>query len=241
MTNERLLAAMEAVRTDRGPETMRELFDALGQSRLVLPVRGGGDKGVEIAVMEQPDGATTFVAFTDPKALAAFAGEDARYVDMDARQLADVVLSDPSATLLVESGRETGGRLSRGDLQLLRDRLAPRDSHTFAPTDDGGLRLFNLSLPVSDALVQAVVQDCERHPAVREAYICEGAFGDGPRHLLLGLRFDPAAEDDEQAAARSALAAAAQPALGPGELLDVIGLLPAMLEPVTALCRRVWP
>jgi hypothetical protein len=232
---------MESVKRDRGPETMRELFEALGESRLVVPVHGGDDRGVEIAVMEQPDGTTTFVAFTDPKALAAYAGEEARYVDMDSRELAGLVLSEPSATLLVESGRETGGRLSRRDLELLRDRMVPSDTGTATPAEDGALRLFSLSLSVSGDLTRAVARESERQPAVQEAYLFEGAFGAGPRHLLLGLRLDPEASDEEQAAARTALAEAARPALGPGEPLDVVGLLPEMLEPVAALGRRAWP
>jgi type III secretion system (T3SS) SseB-like protein len=241
VTNDRLLAAMESVKRERGPDTMRELFEALGESRLLVPVHRGDERGVEIAVMEEPEAGTTFVAFTDPKALAAYAGEDARYIDMDAPRLADVVLSEPSATLVVESGRETSGRLSRADLELLRDRLVPEGVRTAAPADAGSLRLFSLSLPVSDALAEAVARACERQPAVREAYIFEGTFGDGPRHLFLGLRFDPDAGEEEQAAARGALAEAARPALGPGEPLDVVGLLPAMLEPVAELGRRVCP
>lgn len=239
MTNERLLAAMESVKRDRGPETMRELFEALGESRLLVPVHGGDDRAVEIAVMEQPDGATTFVAFTDPKALAAHAGEDARYVEMDARELASVALEEPSATVLVESGRETGGMLSRPDLELLRDRLAPRDDETATPAERSSLRLFPLSLPIPGALEEVVARACERQPAVQEAYLFEGAFGEGPRHLFLGLRFDPGSGDEEQAAGRHALAEAARPALGVGESLDVVGLLPAMVEPVAELGRRV--
>lgn len=241
MTNERLLEAMESVKRERGPDTMRELFEALGESRLLLPVHGEDEQGVEIAVMEEPGAGTTFVAFTDPKALTAYAGEDARHIEMDARRLADVVLNEPSATLVVESGRETSGRLSRADLELLRDRLVPDAAGTATPADDSSLRLFSLSLPVSDTLTEVVARACERQPAVQEAYLFEGAFGDGPRHLLLGLRFDPETSDEEQAAARRAMAEAVRPALGPGEPLDVAGLLPGMLEPVAALGRRVCP
>jgi hypothetical protein len=241
VTNERLLAAMESVKRERGPDTMRELFEALGESRLLVPVHGEDDRGVELAVMEQPDGSTTFVAFTDLNALVAHAGEDARYVEMDARELAAVVLDDPSATLVVESGRETGGLLSRPDLALLRDRLVPREDGTATPAEGGSLRLFPLSLPVPGGLEQVIARACDRQPGVEEAYLFEGSFGEGPRHLFLGLRFDPGSGDEQQAAGRHALAEVARPALGPGAPLDVVGLLPSMFEPVAELGRRVWP
>jgi hypothetical protein len=241
VANERLLAAMEAVARNRDPDTMGELFEALGGSRLLVPVHGEDDRGVELAVMEQPDGSTTFVAFTDLKALVAHAGEDAQYVEMDARDLAAVVLDEPSATLVVESGRETGGLLSRPDLALLRDRLVPREDGTATPAEGGSLRLFQLLLPVPPELGQVVARACDRQPGVEEAYLFEGAFGEGARHLFLGLRFDPRSGDEEQAAGRHALAEAARPALGPGQPLDVVGLLPDMLEPVAELGRRIWP
>jgi hypothetical protein len=241
VANERLLAAMEAVSRNRQPDTMRELFEALGDSRLLVPVHGEGDRGVELAVMEQPDGSTTFVAFTDLKALVAHAGEDVRYVEMDARELAAVVLDEPTATLVVESGRETGGLLSRPDLTLLRDRLVPREDGTATPAEGGSLRLFPLSLLIPDGLEQVIARACDRQPGVEEAYLFEGAFGAGPRRLFLGLRFGPRSGDEEQAAGRHALAEAARPALGPGEPLDVVGLLPDMLEPVAELGRRIWP
>jgi hypothetical protein len=81
--------------------------------------------------------------------------------------------------------------------------------------------------------------------ATRITHILTGREGAGfaarGRREPLGLRFHADASDDAQAVARSALARPVQPALGPGEPLDVVELHPAMLEPVAALGRRVCP
>jgi hypothetical protein len=237
--NAELQAAMAAVAENRTDQTLARLFEALGASRLLVPVQGRTRAAVELAVVVGDEG-TTFYAFTDERALLTGMGADAPYVTMDAPTLAATALSDPAGTLVVDAGSPAAGRLSRRDLELIRDRLVPGEAGSVRAQAGGSLRVFQPSRPLTDALLHALTAAAASQPALESIHLFEGSLGEGDRHSMLGVGFagDPA--EDEQRAAMAALSNAARSELAPGELLDVVAVTKELEEPVAVVGTQVW-
>jgi hypothetical protein len=237
--NAELQAAMAAVAESRTDETMARLFEALGASTLLVPVKGQANEAVELAVAVGSDG-TTFYAFSDERALLTGLDAAAHYVTMDAPTLAAAVLSDPAGTLVVDAGNPGAGRLSRRDLELIRDRMVPGEAGSARAQPGGTLRLFALSRAPADALVAALAAAAASQPSLASLHLFEGSFAEGDRHPMVGARFAGHPGEDEQRAALATLSDAARPHLGGEELLDVIALSEALEEPVAAVGTPVW-
>jgi SseB protein N-terminal domain len=237
--NAELQAAMAAVAENRTDQTLARLFEALGASRLLVPVQGRTRAAVELAVVVGDEG-TTFYAFTDERALLTGMGADAPYVTMDAPTLAATALSDPAGTLVVDAGSPAAGRLSRRDLELIRDRLVPGEAGSVRAQAGGSLRVFRPSRPLTDALLHALTAAAASQPGLESIHLFEGSLGEGDRHSMLGVGFagDPA--EDEQRAAMAALSNAARSELAPGELLDVVAVTKELEEPLAVVGTQVW-
>lgn len=230
---------MAAVAENRTDETMARLFEALGASRLLVPVQGRTGAAVELAVVVDADG-TTFHAFSDEQALLAALGAEAPFVIVDAPALAATALSDPAGTLVVDAGSPTAGRLSRRDLELVRDRLVPGEAGSARAGPGGSLRLFGLSHAPADDLLEVLASAAASQPGLESLHLFEGSFGEGGRHAMVGVRFAAETADGEQRTALAALSNAARPHVARGQLLDVIALSDELVEPVTAVARLVW-
>jgi type III secretion system (T3SS) SseB-like protein len=231
---------MAAVAENRSEATMGRLFEALGASRLLVPVKGGTGAAVALAVVVDSHG-TTFHAFSDEQALLAALGPGAPYVTMEAPALAAVALSDPAGTLVVDAGRPAAGRLSRRDLELVRDRLVPGEAGSARAQSGGSLRLFGLSGAPSDTLLDALAAAAASQPGLASLHLFEGSLGEGDRHAMVGARFAAETSEDEQRTALAAMSSAARPHVARGELIDVIALSDELVDPVTALGRPIWP
>jgi hypothetical protein len=231
---------MAAVADDRTEETLARLFEALGASTLLVPVRGQTKESVEPAVAVGTDG-TTFFAFSDERALRTGLEAAAAYVTMSAPTLAAAVLNDPAATLVVDSGSPGAGRLSRRDLELIRDRMVPGEAGSARARPGGSLRLFGVSHPPPDALLDALAAAAASQTGLDSLHFFEGSFSEGDRHGMVGARFAAGTGEDRQRAALAALSNAVRPHLVSGELLDVIALSDELEEPVAAVGRLVWP
>jgi hypothetical protein len=230
---------MAAVAEGRTDETMARLFEALGASTLLVPVQGQTKEGVELAVAVRSDG-TTFFAFSDKRTLRTGLEAAAPYVTMDAPTLARAVLSDPAATLVVDAGSPGAGRLSRRDLELIRDGMVPSEAGSARAQPGGTLRLFGLSRAPAGALVSALAATASSQPGLASLHLFEGSFAEGDRHRMVGARFAGQAPEDEQRAALATLSEAARPHLAAGELLDVIALSEYLEERVAAVGTPVW-
>lgn len=238
--NPALRAAMAAVARSRTEQTMRDLFAALIASLVVVPVRGETENGVELAVVEGGDATTYFHAFTDASALEAFAGGSVRYVAMGAPGLAATVLSDPTATLLINAAGPDGGQLSRRDLEFVRDGLVPGFDQPARTTSETSLRIFTLSEDPPEGLVTALRATGERLPAVLALHGFEGALGAGDRHLFVGADFDHRTPDEQRQGCLSELSAAARPHVPADDHMDFIALPPEYADPVAAAGRLLW-
>jgi SseB protein N-terminal domain len=237
--NAELQAAMAAVAENRTDETLARLFAAFGESRLLVPVQGRTRAAVELAVVVGDDG-TTFHAFSDEQALLTGLAADVPYVTMDAPTLAATVLSDPAGTLVVDAGSPAAGRLSRRDLELIRDRLVPGEAGSARAQPGGSLRLFEPTRPLSDALLDALATAAASQPVLESLHLFEGSLGGSGRHPMLGVGFAGDPPEDQQREAMAALSNAARPQLAPGDLLDVVALTTELEESVAALGRQVW-
>jgi hypothetical protein len=230
---------MAAVAENRTDETMARLFEALGASRLLVPVQGRTGAAVKLAVVVDADG-TTFHAFTDEQALLAALGAEAPFVTVDAPALAAKALSDPAGTLVVDAGSPTAGRLSRRDLELVRDRLVPGEAGSARAQPGGSLRLFGLSHAPADDLLEVLATAAASEPGLESLHLFEGSFREGGRHAMVGVRFAAETAEDEQRTALAALSNAARPHIARGQLLDVIALSEDLEEPVAAVGTPVW-
>ena len=237
--NAELRAAMAAVAEDRTDESMARLFEALGASRLLVPVRGATRAAAPLAVVVDADG-TTFHAFSDEQALLTGLGADAAYVTMEAPALAAAALSDPAGTVVVDAGSPAAGRLSRRDLELVRDRLVPGEAGSARAQPGGSLRLFGLSHAPADDLLAALATAAASQPGLESLHLFEGSFGEGGRHAMVGVRFAAEPAEDEQRTVLAALSNAARPHVAHGELLDVIALSDELVETVAAVGGLVW-
>jgi hypothetical protein len=238
--NPELRAAMAEVAADRNERTMRRLFERLMESRLLVPVRSANEKGVELAVVREPDGGATYHAFTDEGALTALLPLAAPYVTMAAPALAGTVLEEPGATLVVNPAGPDGGRLSRRDLEMVRDRLLPDAEGSLKAPPGGSLRVLELSEEPPEELVAALRAAAEPQPGVLELYLFEGDFAGSDRHPFVGVRLDPALDEEERRGALARISEAVRPQLDPGAVLDVVALPEELLEVVTEVGRPIW-
>lgn len=217
---------------------MRGLFAALRDSRLLVPVRGKTREGVELAVVESPQG-TTFHGFTDEQALLAAHPAGAPYITMSMPTLAGVVLEDSTATLVVDPGSADAGRLSRADLELLRDRLIPGPGGSATAAPGESLRVFAWNEPPS-SVVRAVRATAPAQRGLQALLLFKGAFAGGEPHAMLAARFANDIGDSERRRALAALSASARPYLETGETFDVVDLSDQLGEAVTSVAQLVW-
>ena len=119
------MAAMAALASEQTERAISALFAALAESFLLVPVSAAGEQGAELALVREADGRPALHAFTGEAALAAAFPAQSPRVGVTAAKLAEVVLAIPEATLVLDPGSPSAGRLSRRDLELVRERLAP--------------------------------------------------------------------------------------------------------------------
>lgn len=231
---------MAALSAGRGQSTVRALFSALGESRLLVPIRGTSEEGAELAIVQEAEGRPAVHAFTDEATLGAVLAPDTRYVVVAAPKLAATVLAIPEATLVIDPGSPEGGRLSPQDLELVRERLSPgREDSAAVPADDS-LRVLDRVDSLPDALLTALREAAAGILGVLALYVFEGALGEGERHPFVGARLDPFGPESEHRRTLAALSEAARTALPAETKLDLISLTPGMLEPVAATGELVW-
>lgn len=234
-----LRRAMAAVAADRNDETMRALFRALIDSHLLIPVRRADQRGVELAVVEEPDG-TTFHAFSSERTLLSALPDGVPYLVLAMPALARMVLDDPSATLVVDPAAPEGGRLNRRDLELLRDRLVPGEGGSAVAAPGGELRVFALSEEPPEPLLRALREAAEREPCVEALHLFEGQLGLGERHLFVGVHLAEGTPGESRAPTLATLSEALRGQLSPNAFVDVVALDDEVLDPVRRAARTIW-
>jgi len=238
-SNPELRAAMAALATERSERAISALFAALAESLLLVPVSAAGEQGAELALVREADGRLALHAFTGEAALAAALPAQSPRVGVAAAKLAEVVLAIPEATLLLDPGSATAGRLSRRDLGLVREALVPGPEGS-AAVPAGSLVALAPAEPLPRALICALAEAALDAREVLALYAFEAALGEGERHPLVGVRLDPWRPKGEHRRALWALSEAARAHLPAEATLDLVALAPAMLEPVAEAGELLW-
>jgi SseB protein N-terminal domain/SseB protein C-terminal domain len=238
MTAERLRAAMAAVARERTDAGMRELFAALAEARVLIPVRSVSDAGADIAVIER-DGVPMFTAFTSPQALEAFAPGTAS-TEGSMRALARLAL-DEGGRLVVDPGSPEGGELGRRDMEWVADGLVPDASGHAQGAQHGTVRIFTLGGELPDGLGAAVAAAAAGREGIRAVHAFDGAFEGGERHLMLGVELAADADPRARDAIAEPVAGAARDALPAGTYVDVVTLPPPLVDVARAAGRRLYP
>jgi len=231
---------MQAAARAPGEGVLGELFAVLSASEVVVPVRGEGPEGPELAVQEDTDGAVTFFAFSDVQAMRAAAPSETPHVTMSSPVLARTVLAEPRATLVVDAGESHAGRLSRPQLEALRDGLSPTSEETAETTENSDLRLFPLQSELAEPLVAAVRDAAASEEAVHAVHAFEGSFRSGVRHRFLGVAFIPGADPSSREPALRAMVEVSRPHLAPEEPIDIIALEGEVVDPALAAGQLLW-
>lgn len=237
--NPELRAVMAALSAARGQHAAARLFRALAESLLLVPVRAASEQGAELAVVSEVHGRPALHAFTHLGAVEALLARETPTVAIQAPRLARTALSIADATLLIDPGSPVAGRLSRRDLELLRDRLAPGPEGLAVPLPGAGMRLFAAEWLTAE-LSRALRGAAAGIPSILALHAFEGAFAEGERHPLLGVELDPARAAGERRQALASLSQAARAQLPPDTTLDVAELTPAMLDQLDALGEPLW-
>jgi hypothetical protein len=238
MTAGRLREAMAAVARERTDESMRELFAALAEARVLIPVRSVTDAGADIAVIER-DGVPMFTAFTSPEALEAFAPGTAS-TEGSMRALARLALGE-NGRLVVDPGSPTGGELGRRDMEWVADGLVPDSSGHAQGAQHGTVRIFTLAGELPEGLAEAVARAAGDDDAIRAVYAFDGAFDGGERHPMVGVELAPDVDPDARDAIVEPVARAAREALPAGFSVDVVTLPPPLVEVARVAGTRLYP
>ena len=233
------MAAMAALASEQTERAISALFAALAESFLLVPVTAAGEQGAELALVREADGRAALHAFTDEAALAAALPAQSPRVGVAAAKLAEVVLAIPEATLVLDPGSPSAGRLSRRDLELVRERLAPGPERS-AALAAGALVPLAPAEPLPGALICALEEAALAASEVLALYAFDGVLGEGGRHPLVGARLDPWRPGGERRRALRELTEAARAHLPAEATLDLIALTPALLEPVARAGELLW-
>jgi SseB protein N-terminal domain/SseB protein C-terminal domain len=238
--NDELLAAMEAMSTRPSEEARQSLHLAVAGAGLLVPLEQepGEESGASVFVADADGGHPLFLAFTDEDALRAWARGPWPHVGLDGRTVCRFVAEHGADGLVLNAAGPWGGRLSRRDAELVAEGLVPEseDADGVLARGAAGSRLILRALrKAPPAELLAAIRDAAERAGVRSCFLAEGAFGAGNPHLVIGIVPGALAAAD---AARS-IGEAAQPALGPGEPLDVLPLDDDLLATMRQLGRPV--
>lgn len=234
---ERLRAAMAAVAHERTDATMSELFAALIEATVVIPVRSVTDEGVDVAVIER-DGVPMFTAFTSAEALEAFSpGTESTVGSL--RALARMALAE-RGRLVIDAGSPEGGELGPRDMQWVADGLVPREEGRATGAPHGTVRIFAPEGELPAGLAEAVAGAAGGRAGIRAVYAFDGAFDGGERHLMLGIELDPEVDPAARDELVGPLAAAVQGLAPAGSYLDVVTLPPPLVEVARAAGRTLY-
>jgi hypothetical protein len=197
-----------------------------------VPVLGASEESVDLAVRQEPGG-TTFYAFSDESALPP----GARYVPMPAPVLAGVVLADPGATLVVDPGTADAGRVSRSELELVRDRHVPGSGGVATAAPGAALRVFPLAKEPPAALLAVLREEASRHPGIVSVHLFEGSFTTGERHAFVGVRLAGGLAEHQRVSTLTAIGRAAAGHLAGADVAELHGEL---LGAAAAVGRLVY-
>jgi hypothetical protein len=236
--NEPLVAAMEQLARAEGPDSRKDLYEALQQGWLWIPIaeppapgesngQPSGETQLKLITPSTPDGKKVLLTFTDEEALVHFTG-GAHYVSLptaEAMRIAvtvgvDHVVLNP----FPQDGKplRAGGALSKEEFELLAQGRTP--SH-FRPQErrvDPGAQVYlgkAQSLPETAA---TELQKAARYEPIREMFLIQMQMppAESTRTLVMLLTHEMSESASKEMF--QALAERIRPHMHKGESLDFV-------------------
>lgn len=137
-SNPELVQAMRRVAVNDSRATRHALYQALMRSVLLVPVanRPGSpgwktlnqDTTMQFIVTTKPDGRTGLLAFSDSQAMQRWKPSGSGFVGLEATTLFALALQNGFDSVIVNVAGQTGGEITRGELELLAQGLFPTDA-----------------------------------------------------------------------------------------------------------------
>ncbi len=213
--NAELVHAIETVVAQDSPENRNAVYQALLQSKLLIPVahplgedgKPGlqevvGSTPIEFVVMQDKQNTMSLLAFTDEESVKAWKPEGACYIAPFATDLFQMALEMNAASIVVNvAGPKTRGQIMRQEFQPLANGLIPTDENRggTTPVEAPPDRPVSFGVPTiepTDQFMDALRHALADHPEVTAGYLLEGMIEEGKSHLVAAFRFDQVPEPD---------------------------------------------
>jgi len=155
----------------------RAIYDAFGDSALIVPILDGDEEPPRVRAVSTEEGRVVILAFTDSEALGAWAKEPVRWGSMRGRDLAPFAAENGVDSVVLNPAGPFGGELNAAELRTLAES-AGLDVHDVDPSTGmasleaafpleatiGGKRSRTLGLLVDpDASVAEVAREIGAH------------------------------------------------------------------------------
>jgi hypothetical protein len=213
ISNPRLIQAMRAVSEEDSPENRRELYQALLDSMLILPVAEPLSEAetpqlrtlerseqLRLQAFEDEEGETLFIAFTDTDAVLAWRPEGIDYVAMRAPDLFTLAHQNRAAGLIINPAGPVGGQvpgeemaqLAQGELPFAEPRASevlPAGSTVYVGSPE--------EMP-PESWQRKLRRALRQHPEIIQAYLFLLHASSAEPRRVLGLVFDFTIPEEER-------------------------------------------
>jgi SseB protein C-terminal domain/SseB protein N-terminal domain len=242
-SNPSLLHAMRVATESGKPEDRQGIYDAFRQSVVIVPIRDGPEGEREVRAIRANDGRPVVPAFTDPRALAAWASGPISWGSMRGPDLAAIAVEHGARAVVLNPGGPFGGELDSREI----DALADADSLRLKDIDpsSGAMRMevresstIQLRAPssVPAALVEALRETLAQRDDVDRAFLLE-AVATGRPHLTLAVKLATGADPS---AVVKAAGRAAGAHLGEDDPFDVLPVDERHAESLAEKVEPIW-
>ncbi|MEO8289327.1 MAG: enhanced serine sensitivity protein SseB C-terminal domain-containing protein [Chloroflexota bacterium] len=235
-TNPRLLAAMHGVARNDNPETRLELYSALLDSTLLLPlppppeghapgfVTPDENTPLNLIMLQDAGGRVVLPAFTDTTALMAWDSSGFSYVGLSAPLLLTTAYEEQISAVVLNVAGPTGGEISQSEIAILAQGALPQGDNAYAfPADTPLLVSYPDPMP-PDSLLSQLHRSLASHPEIASAHLVKVVLPNGEPHLLVGVAFNDVQDDNVIVAAMQDLVATVQGAVPVDIMLDFMVL-----------------
>ncbi|HEY0564575.1 MAG TPA: SseB family protein [Terriglobales bacterium] len=248
--NQDLIAAMEQIAQAEGPDSRKQLYEALQHGWLWIPIaeppttaaedgKSNGETQLKVITPSTPDGKKVLLTFTDEEALVHFTG-GSHYVSLptpEAMRIAvtvgvDHVVLNP----FPQDGKplRPGGALSKEEFELLAQGRTPSPFRPQERQVNPGAQIYlgrAQSLPEAAA---AELQKAARYEPIREMFLIQMQMPPAEASRCVVLQLTTEMSEAASKEMFQALAERIRPHMQKGESLDFV----IATEELAQVCRE---
>jgi hypothetical protein len=254
--NAAVIAAISGIVAGDTRESRLALYNAILASELyLLSMPGEGTDQIppgeitiqegqqlSLATIRDPQGRTFLPAFTDIPRLSASLpeGEKARYIRINAAAVCRMFMQGEGEGIVINPGQPPSGVISRGEAQVLATGTAPQfdENGQLVGTTSGQMRILigKPETPPAQTMIDAILAEAPKHPAVREIHIFKGGIEGQPPKLMIGMFLDDGLTTEEMQPSFVAIGKAAYDTRGEAdEEFDMMPLNEPLLDAIRPL------